>query len=274
MALWFTFVYAPVSHMVWGGPGSLMANWGVLDFAGGTAVHINSGIAALVACLVIGRRKGYLQSPMPPHNLTVCLAGAGFVWLGWFGFNAGSAVAVDGGTGMALLNTQIGAGSAVIGWMIVEWIRNGRPSALGLASGALAGLVGITTGCAYVGPVGAIVIGLIAGAVCFFFVAVVKRRFCYDDTLDVFGLHGVGGMVGAILTGIFCVPALGGTKDVQIATQLVAQFKGVIFTIVYCFVISWLILKLIDKTIGLRVDAETETVGLDQSEHSEKAYNL
>jgi Amt family ammonium transporter len=274
MALWFSLVYAPVSHMVWGGPGSLMANWGVLDFAGGTAVHINSGVAALAACLVIGKRKGYLQHPMPPHNLTICLAGAGFVWLGWFGFNVGSAVAVNGTTGMAMLNTQVGACAGVLGWMLVEWIKNGRPSALGLASGALAGLVGITPGCAYVGPVGAIVIGLAAGAVCFFFVAVVKRRFGYDDTLDVFGLHGVGGMVGAILTGVFCVPALGGTEDVVIATQLVAQVKGVLFTIVYGFVISWIILKLIDKTIGLRVDAETETVGLDQSEHSEKAYNL
>ncbi|MDR2364503.1 MAG: ammonium transporter [Zoogloeaceae bacterium] len=273
MALWFSFVYAPVSHMVWGGDGSLMANWGVLDFAGGTAVHINSGIAALAACLVIGRRKGYLQSPMPPHNLTICLIGAGFVWIGWFGFNVGSAVAVDGTTGMALLNTQIGACAGILGWMTVEWIKNGRPSALGLASGALAGLVGITPGCAYVGPIGAIMIGLAAGAVCFFFVAVVKRKFGYDDTLDVFGLHGVGGIVGAILTGVFCIPALGGSKDVEVLPQLIAQFKGVAFTIVYCFVISWILLKLIDKTIGLRVDAETESIGLDQSEHYETAYN-
>jgi Amt family ammonium transporter len=274
LALWFTLVYAPVSHMVWGGPGSLMANWGVLDFAGGTAVHINSGIAALAACLVIGKRKGYLQHPMPPHNLTICLVGAGFVWLGWFGFNVGSAVAVNGTAGMAMLNTQIGACTGVLGWMIVEWIKNGRPSALGLASGALAGLVGITPGCAFVGPIGAIVTGLITGAVCFFFVSVVKRKFGYDDTLDVFGLHGIGGMVGAILTGILCVPAFGGTEDVVIATQVIAQFKGVIFTIVYGFVISWIILKVIDKTIGLRVDAETESIGLDQSEHSENAYNL
>ncbi|GHU13780.1 ammonium transporter [Betaproteobacteria bacterium] len=274
LALWFTFVYAPVSHMVWGGPGSLMANWGVLDFAGGTAVHINSGIAALAACLVIGKRKGYLQHPMPPHNLTICLVGAGFVWLGWFGFNVGSAVAVNGTAGMAMLNTQIGACSGVLGWMIVEWIKNGRPSALGLASGALAGLVGITPGCAFVGPIGAVIVGLMTGAVCFFFVSVVKRKFGYDDTLDVFGLHGIGGMVGAILTGILCVPAFGGTENVQIVSQVIAQFKGVLFTIVYGFVVSWIILKAIDKTIGLRVDAETESVGLDQSEHSENAYNL
>ena len=246
----------------------------MLDFAGGTAVHINSGIAALAACLVIGRRKGYLQHPMPPHNLTICLVGAGFVWLGWFGFNVGSAVAVNGTAGMAMLNTQIGACTGVLGWMMVEWIKNGRPSALGLASGALAGLVGITPGCAFVGPVGAIIIGLMTGAVCFFFVSVVKRKFGYDDTLDVFGLHGVGGMVGAILTGVLCVPAFGGTEDVVMSTQVIAHFKGVIFTIVYGFVVSWIILKLIDLTICLRVDAETESVGLDQSEHSEKAYNL
>jgi Amt family ammonium transporter len=156
----------------------------------------------------------------------------------------------------------------------VEWLKTGRPSALGLASGALAGLVGITPGCAYVGPIGAIMIGLAAGAVCFFFVSVVKRKFGYDDTLDVFGLHGIGGMVGAILTGVFCIPALGGSEDVAVLPQLIAQFKGVTFTIVYCFVISWILLKLIDKTIGLRVDAETETIGLDQSEHRENAYNL
>ncbi|MDR1648346.1 MAG: ammonium transporter [Zoogloeaceae bacterium] len=274
MALWFTFVYAPVSHMVWGGPGSLMANWGVLDFAGGTAVHINSGIAALVACLVIGKRNGYLQHSMPPHNLGLCLTGAALVWVGWFGFNVGSAVAVNGVAGMAMLNTQLGGCAGVLGWMLFECLKNKRPSALGIASGGLAGLVGITPGCAYVGPLGALVIGFITGLTCFYFVAVVKRKLGYDDTLDVFGLHGIGGMVGAILTGIFCIPALGGTEDVVVGTQLVAQFKGVLFTIVYCFVISWILLKLIDKTIGLRVDTEVESVGLDQSEHYEKAYNL
>ncbi|MDR2677983.1 MAG: ammonium transporter [Zoogloeaceae bacterium] len=274
MALWFTLVYAPVSHMVWGGSGSLMANWGVLDFAGGTAVHINSGIAALVACIVIGKRNGYLQHPMPPHNLGLCLTGAAFVWMGWFGFNVGSAVAVDGVAGMAMLNTQLGGCAGILGWMLFECLKNKRPSALGIASGGLAGLVGITPGCAYVGPLGALAIGFITGLVCFYFVAVVKRKLGYDDTLDVFGLHGIGGMVGAILTGVFCIPALGGTEDVALGTQLVAQFKGVLFTIVYCSVISWIILKLIDKTIGLRVDAEVESVGLDQSEHYEKAYNL
>ncbi|MDR1855109.1 MAG: ammonium transporter [Azoarcus sp.] len=274
LALWFSFVYAPVSHMVWGGPGSLMANWGVLDFAGGTAVHINSGVAALACALVVGKRSGYPKTAMPPHNLGLCLAGAGFVWLGWFGFNAGSAVAVNGSTGMALMNTELAACAGVLGWGIVEWLKNGKPSALGLASGALAGLVGVTPGCAYLSAMGALVIGLVAGAVCFVFVAVVKRRFGYDDTLDAFGLHGVGGVVGALLTGVFAAQSLGGSEDISIATQLVAQFKGVIFTIVYTFVISWVILKLIDLTVGLRVDPETEYAGLDETEHGEKGYNL
>jgi Amt family ammonium transporter len=274
LALWFSLVYAPMAHMVWGGDGALMWNWGALDFAGGTAVHINSGVAALAACLIIGRRSGYLVQAMPPHNLGLCLAGAGFVWLGWFGFNVGSAVAVNGTAGMAMLNTQLAACTGVLGWMAVEWFRNGRPSALGIASGALAGLVGITPGCAFVGPVGALIIGLIAGAICFYFVTVVKRSFGYDDTLDVFGLHGVGGIVGALLTGVFASSTLGGSQDISIATQLWAQFKSVVFTIVYSFVVSWVILKIIDKTIGLRVDTEAESMGLDQSEHRETGYNF
>ncbi|MDR2260952.1 MAG: ammonium transporter [Azoarcus sp.] len=274
LALWFSFVYAPMAHMVWGGPGSLMANWGALDFAGGTAVHINSGIAALTACVVVGRRHGYPAHSMPPHNLGLCLAGAGFVWIGWFGFNAGSAAAANGATGMALMNTQLAACTGILGWMTVEWLRNGRPSALGLASGALAGLVGVTPGCAYVGAAGALVIGFIAGMVSFYFVAVVKRRFGYDDTLDVFGLHGVGGMVGAILTGVFASTALGGTEEIDIATQVWAQFKSVVFTIAYSFTVSLVILKIIDWTLGLRVDPEAEAMGLDQAEHRETGYNL
>ncbi|MDR2165744.1 MAG: ammonium transporter [Zoogloeaceae bacterium] len=275
MALWFSFVYAPISHMVWGGDGSLMANWGVLDFAGGTAVHINSGIASLVACLVIGKRKDYPQRLMPPHNLTMCLAGAALVWIGWFGFNAGSAVAANGTAGMAMLNTQVGACAGILGWMGFEWLKNKRPSALGIASGGLAGLVGITPGCAFVSPLGAIAIGIVSGIACFFFVAIVKRKYGYDDTLDVFGLHGVGGIVGAILTGVFCLPALGGyAESAELVPQVIAQVKGVLFTILYCGSISWVLLTLIDKTIGLRVDPEVESTGLDQSEHSENAYNL
>jgi Amt family ammonium transporter len=274
MGLWFSLVYAPMAHMVWGGPGALMHNWGVLDFAGGTAVHINAGIAALVAALVLGRRANYPRVAMPPHNLGLCLAGAGFVWLGWFGFNVGSAVAVDGKAGMAMLNTQLAACTGVLGWMIPEWIRNKRPSALGLASGALAGLVGITPGCAFVSPLGALIIGFVTGALCFFFVAIVKNRLGYDDSLDAFGLHGIGGMVGAMLTGVFAARGLGGSEDIVIATQLWAQLKSVLFTVVYSGVISFVILKLIDLLFGLRVDPEAESIGLDQAEHYETGYNF
>ena len=275
MVLWFSFVYAPVSHMVWGGAGSLMANWGVLDFAGGTAVHINSGVAALAAALVLGKRTGYPKTPMPPHNLGLALAGAGFVWLGWFGFNAGSAGNVSGITGMAMLNTELAACTGILGWGLIEWIRNGKPSALGLASGALAGLVGITPGCAFVSPLGALLIGFVTGLTCFFFVVVIKRKLGYDESLDAFGLHGIGGIVGALLTGIFADVALGGSGTTGgIGVQLVAQLKGVLFTILYTFVVSFIILKLIDLTIGVRVDAETESIGLDESEHGERGYNL
>ncbi|MDR1062756.1 MAG: ammonium transporter [Azoarcus sp.] len=273
MALWFVFVYAPMAHMVWGGPGALMVNWGALDFAGGTAVHINSGIAALVAALVLGKRTGYPRTAMPPHNLGLCLTGAGFVWLGWFGFNVGSAVAVNGTAGMAMLNTQLAACTGILGWMIPEWIKNGKPSALGLASGALAGLVGITPGCAFAGPVGAILTGFITGAACFYAVTVAKRKFGYDDTLDAFGLHGVGGVTGALLTGIFAAKGLGGSQEIEIAAQSWVQLKSVLFTILYSGIVSWLLLKFVDAVLGLRVDPESEAIGLDETEHSEKAYN-
>lgn len=274
MALWFSLVYAPMAHMVWGGPGALMHNWGVLDFAGGTAVHINSGVAALAACLVLGKRKGYPQQHMPPHNLVFTLIGAALLWVGWFGFNIGSGVAVNGLSGVVMLNTQLGACAGIVGWMLIEVLRVGRPSALGLASGALAGLIGITPACAYVGPGGALVIGLLSGAACYLCVSQLKQKLGYDDTLDVFGLHGIGGIVGALLTGVFCAPALGGyVEGTQIGLQLWAQLKGVLFTFVYCFVISWLILKLLDRLIGLRVSPEVEEMGLDLGEHNERAYS-
>ena len=276
MALWFTFVYAPMAHMVWGGPGALMNNWGVLDFAGGTAVHINSGVAALAAALLLGKRKGYPHTAMKPHNLPLTLTGAALLWVGWFGFNIGSGAAVNGTAGMVMLTTQLGACAGVVGWMLAEWIKAGRPSALGLASGALAGLVGITPACAYVGPGGALCIGLLTGVLCFFSVSQIKQRLGYDDSLDVFGLHGVGGMIGALLTGIFCSPDLGGyaAAGTEIATQLWAQVKGVAFTFVYCFVLSWVILKVVDVFIGLRVGSEDEEVGLDLAEHNERAYSV
>ncbi|WP_426153209.1 ammonium transporter [Pseudomonas sp. DC3000-4b1] len=274
MAVWFTLVYAPIAHMVWGGAGALMHNWGVLDFAGGTAVHINAGVAALVACLMLGKRKGYPHTPMPPHNLCLAMVGAAMLWVGWFGFNIGSAGGLSGLSGMVMINTQLGACAGVVGWLLTEWLKAGRPSALGLASGALAGLVGITPACAYVGVGGALAIGLLCGVCCYLSVTVMKQRLGYDDTLDVFGLHGVGGIIGAVLTGVFCVPTLGGlVEGVDMTTQVVAQLKGVGFTFVYCFVGSWIILKGVKAVTGLRAHDAIEELGLDLGEHNERAYN-
>ena len=274
MALWFTLVYAPVAHMVWGGSGALMHNWGVLDFAGGTAVHINAGVAALAACLILGKRKGYQNTPMPAHNLSLTMAGAAMLWVGWFGFNIGSGGGLSGTSGIVMLNTQLGACAGILGWMFTEWFKVGKPSAQGLACGALAGLVGITPACAYVGVGGALAIGLLCGVFCYLSVTVLKRRFGYDDSLDVFGLHGIGGMIGAVLTGVFCVPSLGGlVEGVTLGAQVWAQIKGVAMTTVYCFVVSWLILKGVNALIGLRADDSVEELGLDLAEHNERAYN-
>jgi len=275
MGVWFTLVYAPIAHMVWGGDGGLMWDWGVLDFAGGTVVHINAGIAGLVACLVLGKRKGYPTTPMAPHNLGLTLIGAAMLWVGWFGFNAGSAVAANGTAGMAMLVTQIATAAAALGWMFAEWIGHGKPSALGIASGVVAGLVAITPAAGTVGPMGALVIGLVSGVVCFFCATSLKRKLGYDDSLDAFGVHGVGGIVGALLTGIFAAPMLGGFGEVEnIGLQLWIQFKGVLFTVVYTGIVTYLILKAIDLVMGLRVNEEQETIGLDLSLHNERGYNL
>ncbi|AGA88247.1 ammonium transporter [Stutzerimonas stutzeri] len=275
MGIWFTLVYAPIAHMVWGGDGGLMWDWGVLDFAGGTVVHINAGIAGLVACLVLGKRKGYPTTPMAPHNLGLTLIGAAMLWVGWFGFNAGSAVAANGTAGMAMLVTQIATAAAALGWMFAEWIGHGKPSALGIASGVVAGLVAITPAAGTVGPMGALVIGLVSGVVCFFCATSLKRKLGYDDSLDAFGVHGVGGIVGALLTGIFAAPMLGGFGEVEnIGLQLWIQFKGVLFTVVYTGIVTYLILKAIDLVMGLRVNEEQETIGLDLSLHNERGYNL
>ena len=275
MGAWFVLVYAPIAHMVWGGPGALMVNWGVLDFAGGTAVHINSGVAALVAALMLGKRKGYPQVAMPPHNLGFTLVGAGLLWVGWFGFNVGSGLAANQGAGVVMLATMVAACAGIVGWLLTETRYYGRPTALGAASGALAGLIGITPACAFVGPLGAMAIGLLTGAVCFFAVTRLKQALGYDDSLDVFGLHGVGGIVGALLTGIFAAPSLGGYVDgVRPLEQLLVQCKGVAFTFVYCFVVSWAILGVIKLTLGLRASREEEEQGLDLAEHNERAYNL
>ncbi|MDX1725116.1 MAG: ammonium transporter [Pseudomonas sp.] len=275
MAVWFTLVYAPIAHMVWSGDGALMWDWGVLDFAGGTVVHINAGIAGLVACLVLGKRKGFPTTAMPPHNLGYTLIGASMLWVGWFGFNAGSALAANGTAGMAMLVTQIATATAALSWMFAEWLTHRKPSVLGIASGAVAGLVAITPASGTAGPMGALVIGLASGVICFFCATSLKRKFGYDDSLDVFGVHAVGGIVGAILTGAFAAPALGGFGTVEnIPAQLWVQFEGVAFTVVYTAVVTFVILKVIDLVMGLRVSDEEETVGLDLALHNERGYNL
>jgi Amt family ammonium transporter len=273
--LWLTLVYLPMAHMVWSGPGSLLGDLGVLDFAGGTVVHINAGIAGLIACLVIGKRRGYPHTPMPPHNLGYTVIGASLLWLGWFGFNAGSAVAANGSAGMAMLVTQIATAAAAIGWTGAEWLMHRRPSVLGIVSGAVAGLVAVTPAAGTCGPGGALALGLIAGAVCFFTATRLKHKLGYDDALDVFGVHAIAGIIGGLLTGPLASAKLGGFGTVtELGAQLWIQTKGVGFTIVWSAVLSLLILKLIDWTIGLRVDEEQEQIGLDISLHEEKAYNL
>jgi len=269
---WMLLIYSPVCHWVWGG-GWLM-NLGALDFAGGTVVHINAGIAGLVAALVLGKRKGYPNTMMMPHSLTLSVVGASMLWVGWFGFNAGSALAANGTAGMALAVTQISTGAATLSWMFAEWMRHGKPSVLGAITGAVAGLVAITPASGFVGPMGAIAIGAISGIVCFISATTMKRALGYDDSLDAFGVHGVGGLVGAMLTGIFAAPALGGYAEIPgIGGQLWIQFIGSAATIAYSAVGSFILLKIIDMAVGLRVTEEEEITGLDITQHDEKGYN-
>jgi Amt family ammonium transporter len=278
MALWFTVCYVPMAHMVWSGDGALMWDWGVLDFAGGTVVHINAGIAGLIAALVLGKRKGYPTTAMPPHNLTLTVVGGSILWVGWFGFNAGSAVAAGQSAGMAMLVTQICTGAAALAWMFSEWASHGKPSVLGIVSGAVAGLVAITPASGTVGPIGALIIGLVAGVICFLASTKLKRMVGYDDSLDVFGVHCIGGIVGAILTGIFAFPSLGGVwtpaEGATIGSQVWIQTKGVLFTLIYTGVLTFIILKVVDAIIGLRVTTEQEEEGLDLSLHDERGYIL
>jgi Amt family ammonium transporter len=272
---WFTFAYLPIAHMVWAGDGGLLWDWGVLDFAGGTVVHINAGIAGLVACLVIGKRKGFPTTAMPPHNLTYTLIGASLLWVGWFGFNAGSAVAADANAGFALLVTQIATGAAALAWMLAEWLLHRKPSVLGIASGAVAGLVAITPASGTCGPVGALVIGGVAGVLCFLASTKLKRALGYDDSLDVFGVHAVGGIVGAILTGVFADASLGGkglAEGVTIGGQVWVQFLGVAVTVAITAVVTFVLLKIIGAIVGLRVNEEEETEGLDLVLHNERGY--
>ena len=277
MALWSVLVYAPLCHMAWSGAGSFFGNLGALDFAGGTVVHINAGIAALLAALILGRRQGYPHAMMLPHSLPLTVIGAGMLWVGWFGFNAGSALAADGTAGMAMLVTQISSAVAALTWMFVEWGKHGKPSILGAVTGAVAGLVAITPASGSVGPPGAIAIGLISGIVCFWGATSLKRKLGYDDALDAFGVHGIGGIVGALLTGVFVAEELGGVgfaEGMTLGRQVLAQAISIVVTLVYSGIVSLIILKVIDATVGLRVTQEEEITGLDISLHDERGYNL
>ena len=276
MSLWVTICYAPVCHWVWGG--GWLGEFGILDFAGGTVVHINAGIAGLVAALVMGKRVGYPSAQMPPHNLGLTIVGASMLWVGWFGFNAGSELAADNVAGMAMAVTQLATAAAALSWMFAEWLKHGKPSVLGIASGAVAGLVAITPACGSVGPMGAIALGLVAGVGCFFASTALKRAVGYDDSLDVFGVHAVGGIIGALGVGILCASQFGGAgfggDNSSISAQLGAQIIGVVSTIVYTSICSYIILKVLDSLIGLRVDEDQESEGLDLSLHNERGYIL
>ena len=273
-AIWLIVVYAPVTHWVWGG--GWLSDMGLLDFAGGTVVHVNAGVAALVAAMVLGPRKGFGKTPMPPHNLTMTVAGAGMLWVGWFGFNAGSALGANGDAGMAMLVTHISAAAGSLAWMAMEWIRHGKPSVLGIVTGMVAGLGTITPASGFVGPAGALIIGLTAGVVCYSATAFLKHTLKIDDSLDVFPVHGMGGILGTLLAGVF-VGILGGAglaEGMTMGGQVWVQFVGVAATLMYCGILSWIILKLIDAVIGLRVTLDEETQGLDIVLHDETGYNL
>lgn len=278
-ALWLLAVYVPVTHWVWGG--GWLQQMGLLDYAGGTVVHITAGVAALVGAVVIGKRKGFPQTMMPPHNLTMTVTGAGMLWVGWFGFNAGSALAANGDAGMAMLVTHLSAAGGCFSWMMCEWIKHGKPSVLGIVTGMVAGLGTITPASGFVGPAGALVIGLTAGVVCFYATLFIKRRLHIDDSLDVFPVHGVGGILGTLLAGVFSSPDLGvfsgfgfGAGNSSIAGQLTVQLIGVGSTFLFAAVVSLVLYVLVDKLMGLRVGADEETEGLDIALHEERGYVL
>ncbi len=274
--IWFTFSYLPICHMAWGGEGALFHHWGVMDFAGGTVVHINAGIAGLVTCIMLGKRKGYPGPQMRPHNRPFAVMGAAMLWVGWFGFNAGSELAADGTAGMAMLVTQISTATGATVWMLIELFKNGKASALGIATGAVAGLVGITPACGVTGPMGAILLGAVSAGICFITATTMKQKFGYDDSLDVFGVHGIGGIVGAVLTGLCAADFLGGVglEGVSVISQIWAQTKSVLVTIAWSTVVSFIAFLLVDKLIGARVTDESENTGLDISEHEEQAYDI
>jgi len=272
--LWSLFAYAPLAHWVWGG--GWLATLGVMDFAGGIVVHVSAGVAALVCALVLGRRRGFPHTAMTPHSLPLTVAGAGMLWVGWFGFNAGSALAANGSAGMAMLTTHMGASAGALAWMAVEWKKYGKPSMLGVVTGMVAGLGTITPASGFVGPLGAVCIGLIAGTVCFFATQLLKRKLAIDDSLDVSPVHGVGGVIGTLLTGVFAAVWLGGVGfpvQKSVAAQLGVQALGVFAAAAWCALVTWLILKLLDAVVGLRVGEDKETEGLDLAEHGERGYS-
>jgi Amt family ammonium transporter len=301
MVLWFTFSYLPLAHMVWfwagpdaytsaqaaeaaGATAGFLFQKGAIDFAGGTVVHINAAMAGLVGAFMIGRRTGFGKEPMPPHSLTMTMIGASLLWVGWFGFNVGSNLEVSSTAGLAFINTFLATCAATVSWTLVEWVAKGKPSMLGAASGAIAGLVAITPACGFVGPMGGMVIGLLAGVVCYWGVNGLKRMLGVDDSLDVFGVHGVGGILGALLTGVFASPALGGTgvydyvansvATYDMAAQMMSQLWGVGVAVVWSGVVSFVAFKVVDLTLGLRVSEDEEREGLDLSAHGERAYHL
>ena len=270
--LWMIFVYGPIAHMVWGG--GWLGSLGFMDFAGGTVVHINAGIAALVAAIMLRERKGFPTTPMPPHNLAMTVAGASMLWVGWFGFNAGSALAADQSAGMAMLVTHIGAAAGSLSWMAREWYKQGKASVLGIVTGMVAGLGTITPASGFVGPIGALVIGILAGLVCYEATQYIKKVLKIDDSLDVFPVHGVGGILGTLLTGVFASASFGGMgMDNSISTQVGIQIVGVLFTIIWCGFFTFIILRFVDNVLGLRISEDEEEVGIDLSEHGESSYN-
>jgi Amt family ammonium transporter len=274
MVIWFTLSYLPIWHMVWGG--GLIAGWGAMDFAGGTVVHINAGVAGLVACIMVGKRKGFGSSSHAPHNVPFVLIGAAILWVGWFGFNAGSQFAADGAAGMAQLVTQVATATAALTWMFIEWAKSGKPTAVGIATGAVAGLVAITPASGSAGPIGALIIGVAAGAVCFWGATSLKKRFGYDDSFDVWGVHGIGGIVGAILTGVCASEALGGAglELDSVGAQVFVQVKSVIVTIIWSAVAAFIGLKIAGMiTGGIRSTDESEEQGLDLTDHGESGYS-
>ena len=270
--LWMLFVYAPICHMVWGG--GWLGDLGVMDFAGGTVVHVNAGVAALVAAIMLRERRGFPAIPMPPHNLAMTVAGASMLWVGWFGFNAGSALAADQSAGMAMLVTHIGAAAGSLSWMAREWMKQGKPSVLGIVTGMVAGLGTITPASGFVGPMGALFIGISAGFICYEATQYVKKVLKIDDSLDVFPVHGIGGILGTVLTGVFASASFGGMGlENTILDQVVIQIIGVVFTIIWCGFFTFVILRIVDNLLGLRISEEQEETGIDLVEHGEKGYN-